>query len=92
MIKNKMFCIKCNKYRKFKNIKIPYIFDKKLVLSIICNRCSRNEGYIFKVLYIYSKCLNIYMQILKIIGSINNNEWVKYIVSNVVLILCYSLS
>ena len=53
MIKNKMFCIKCNKYRKFKNIKIPYIFDKKLVLSIICNRCSTNEGYIFKVLYIY---------------------------------------
>ena len=29
----KIYCIKCNKYRKFENLKPSYIFDKTLVLS-----------------------------------------------------------
>ena len=32
----KSYCIKCNKYRKFKKPKISYIFDKTLVVFIIC--------------------------------------------------------
>ena len=36
----KIYWIKCIKYRKFKNPKILYIFDKTLVLSIICGKCS----------------------------------------------------
>ena len=34
----KIDCIKCNKYKKFKNPKI-YIFHKTLVVSLICNKC-----------------------------------------------------
>ena len=44
----KIYCINCNKYRKFKNSKISYIFDQTLVLSIICNKCSSNDEKIFK--------------------------------------------
>ena len=43
----KIYCINCNKYRKFKNSKISYIFDQT-VLSIICNKCSSNDEKIFK--------------------------------------------
>ena len=31
----KICCVKCNKYRKFKNPKISCLFDKTLVLSTI---------------------------------------------------------
>ena len=31
----KIYCVICGKYRKFKNPKIPYIFKKPFVLSII---------------------------------------------------------
>ena len=33
----KIYCTKFNKCRKFKNSTISYIFDKTLVLSIICD-------------------------------------------------------
>ena len=33
----KIHCVSCNKYRKFKSPKFSYIFDKTLVLSIICD-------------------------------------------------------
>ena len=36
----KIYWIKCIKYRKFKNPKILYIFDKTLALSIICGKCN----------------------------------------------------
>ena len=39
----KIYCIKCNKYRKFKNPKIPYIFDKTLIIPIICDKCGSND-------------------------------------------------
>ena len=31
------------KYRKFKNFKISYIFEKTLVLSIICSKCGNGN-------------------------------------------------
>ena len=38
----KIYCIKCNKYIKFKNPKISYIFD------IICDKCGSNDEKLFK--------------------------------------------
>ena len=42
------YCIKCTKYRKFKNPKIAYIFDKTLVLSFTCDKYSSKEETILK--------------------------------------------
>ena len=40
------YCIKCHKYKKLKNLKIPYIFYKKLIPRIICDkRGSMNEKF-----------------------------------------------
>ena len=47
MIK-KIYCIKCNKYEKFKNPKTSYSFDNALVLSIIFHKCGSNDKKIFK--------------------------------------------
>ena len=44
----KIFCIKCNKYTKFKNPKISYIFNETLVPSIICSKIGNNNNKIFK--------------------------------------------
>ena len=38
----KLYCVICGKYRKIKKPKISYIFEKTLVLSIICSK-SKNE-------------------------------------------------
>ena len=43
----KFYCIICGRYRKFKNPKISHIFQKKLVLSITCGKCSSGNGKIF---------------------------------------------
>ena len=65
MMMKTFFCIiKCNKYRKFKNPKISYSFDKALVLPIICNKYGSNDGTIFKES----------IEVLKILGLINVNE------------------
>ena len=48
MINEKVYCIKCNKYRKFKNPKISYIFNVTLVLSFTCDKCGSNSITIFK--------------------------------------------
>ena len=34
----KIYCVICGKYRKFKNPKISYIFEKSLVLFFICSK------------------------------------------------------
>ena len=39
----KLFYVICGNYRKFKNPKISHIFEKTLVLSVICSKC-KNEG------------------------------------------------
>ena len=44
----KVHCIKCNKRRKFKNPKISRIFNKTLVLSIVCDKCGNNDDKIFE--------------------------------------------
>ena len=43
----KIFCVKCNKYRKFKSPKISNIFYKILVLSIICSNYDSNYKKVF---------------------------------------------
>ena len=58
----KKYSFKCNKYRKFKNPKISYIFDKILLSFIICNKRSSNDEKIFKE----------DIEILKFLGLINN--------------------
>ena len=37
-----IYCVICGKYRKFRKPKISYIFEKTLVLSIICSK-GKNE-------------------------------------------------
>ena len=44
----KLYCIKCNKLRKFKKPVIASIFDKTLVLSINCDKCGNEDEKIFK--------------------------------------------
>ena len=71
----KIYCIKCDKYKKLKNPKIQYIFDKTLVLSIICDRCGSNDENTFEK--------EESIEILKILGLVNDmNVWVIYIVPN----------
>ena len=43
-----IYCINYNKYRKFKNPKISYMFNKTLVLSIIGDGCGINDKEPFK--------------------------------------------
>ena len=56
-----IYCIKCNKYRKFKNPTISY---KTLVLSILCNKCGSEEDKILKE--------QESIETLKILGLIKN--------------------
>ena len=44
----KIYCVISDKYRKFKNPKMPYIFEKTLILSIICNQSENEDEEIFK--------------------------------------------
>ena len=64
----KINCIECNKYRKFKDLKISYIFDKTLALSIICSKCGNNKKNIEKIFKEES------FEISKTVGLIRNIE------------------
>ena len=44
----KKYCVEWSKFRKFLNSKISYIFDKILVLFIICSTCDDNNDRVFK--------------------------------------------
>ena len=44
----KIYCIKCNNYRKFEDPKILQIFYIKLVLSTICGICDNKDKKKFK--------------------------------------------
>ena len=44
----KLYCVICGKYRKFKNPKISYIFEKALVLTIIYSKCKNEDGKALK--------------------------------------------
>ena len=41
-------CVICGNYKKSKNLKILYIFEKTLVLCIICSKCENNNEKTFK--------------------------------------------
>ena len=58
----KIYRIKCSKYREFINPKISYIFDKTLLLSVICGICDSEGEELFE-----EKKL---IEILKIFGLI----------------------
>ena len=60
----KLYCIICKKYRKFEKPKIWYIFEKILVLFIICNKLKNEDEKIFKE----EKSI----EILKIVGLTEN--------------------
>ena len=44
---NKIYCVVCGKYRKFKNSKMPYILQKT-VHSIICSVAVKMKRYLKK--------------------------------------------
>ena len=44
----KISCVICGKYRKFKKNKVWYILEKILFLSIICSKCKTEDEKIFK--------------------------------------------
>ena len=48
----KLYYIICCKYRKFEKPKISYLFEKTLVLSIICSKCN-NEDDSIEILKIF---------------------------------------
>ena len=63
---NKIYCVICNKYRKFEKPKISYLSEKTLILSIICSKCKIEEEKIFKE--------EEPIEILQYFGLINNIE------------------
>ena len=44
----KIYCVICDKYRKFKNSKISYLFEKTLDLFIISSKCENEDEKTFK--------------------------------------------
>ena len=60
-----IYCIKCNKYWKFKNSKVSCIFNKTLIFFFISNTCAGNNEKIFE---------EVSNEISEILGLINNNN------------------
>ena len=58
----KIYCVICGRYRKCKNSKISYIFEKTLFLSIIYSKREKENEEIFKE--------EESIEILKILGLI----------------------
>ena len=58
-----LYRVICNKYRKLEILKISYLLDKILALSIICSKCKNEDEKMFKEESI---------EILKIHGLTNN--------------------
>ena len=44
----KLYCIIRGKYRKFEKPKVSYLFEKALVLSIICSKYKNEDEKLFK--------------------------------------------
>ena len=59
----KLYCVICNKYRKFEKPKISHLLDKTLVISIICSKYKNEDEKIFKE-----------EKSIEILGLINNME------------------
>ena len=60
----KICCVIFGKYRKLKNPKISHIFEKTLVLSIICSKCENEDKKVFEE--------GESIEILKFLGLIEN--------------------
>ena len=58
-----LYRVICNKYRKLEILKISYLLDKTLALSIICSKCKNEDEKMFTEESI---------EILKIHGLTNN--------------------
>ena len=43
-----LYCVICGKYRKFEKLKISYLLEKTLVISIICSKCKNENEKLFK--------------------------------------------
>ena len=46
-----LYCVICSKYRKFEKLKISYLLEKTLVLSITCNKCKKIQLRYKKLLF-----------------------------------------
>ena len=44
----KLYCLICDRYRKFEKPKISYLLEKTLVLPIICSKCKNKDQKLFK--------------------------------------------
>ena len=44
----KLYCVICNKYKKFEKPKISYLLEKTLVVSIIWSKCKNEDEKVFK--------------------------------------------
>ena len=44
----KLYCVICGKFRNVEKLKIPYLLEKTLVLSIICSKCENEDEKLFK--------------------------------------------
>ena len=60
----KIYCVICGKYRKFKKTKMSYIFEKALVISVICSKCDNEAKNRFEE--------EESIEMLKILGLIQN--------------------
>ena len=43
-----LYCVVCGKYRKFEKLKISYLLEKTLVISIISSKCKNEDEKLFK--------------------------------------------
>ena len=44
----KLYCVICGKYRKFEKLKISYLLEKTVALSIICSKWKNEDKKLFK--------------------------------------------
>ena len=63
----KLYCVICSKYRKFEKLKISYLLEKILFLSILLSKSKNEDEKIYK----QEESIN---EILKILGSIIDIE------------------
>ena len=62
----KIYCVICGQYKKIEKPKLSYLLEKKLVLSISCSQCKKEDKNLFKE--------EEYIEILKILGLIENMQ------------------
>ena len=61
----KLYCVICCKNKKFEKLEILYLLEKRLVLSIICSKCKKEDEKLFKEVES--------IEISKILGLIENS-------------------